>query len=239
MGTLRPRLRSAYRRPSPELDAVTTAVLIAIGDHLRLGPGYGMAELVDLHWRIGTALSPEGNSKMPYRSRRTKVLANLLSKAIGKGYNTTVIFDARRLVRRYPRRGDLPRFVTWVELRPYIRLDPPPPQREPKQNAALLRPGLLELRRIIKRAVLAWKENWLERPCRHPSALLFSDNGVDVIVRIIQPKLRYIPIPEFDEQGKTVFEVRWGERPVIRCLHRHRRHSQINVRDLRRCILDP
>lgn len=238
MGTLRPRSRSAYRRPSPELDAVTTAAMTAIADHLRLGPGYGMAALVDLRWRIGTALSPEGKTKMPYRSMRTKVLAERLGEALGKGYNSTVIFDARRLVRRYPKRSDLPRFATWAELRPFIRQVPP--RRRHKQNAALQRPGLLELRRLVKRAVLIWSdEHWLELPCRHPSALLFSDGDVDVVIRIIQPALRYIPIPAFDERGKTVIVVRWGERPVIRCQRQHRRHSQINVKDLRRCILDP
>lgn len=238
MGTLRPRSRSAYRRPSPELDAVTIAAMTAIADHLRLGPGYGMAALVDLRWRIGTALSPEGKTKMPYRSMRTRILAERLGDALGKGYNSTVIFDARRLVRRYPKRGDLPRFATWAELRPFIRQVPP--RRQPKQNAALRRPGLLELRRLVKRAVLIWtREIWLELPCQHPSALLFSAGGVDVVVRIIQPALRYMPIPALDEQGKTVLEVRWGVRPVIRCLRRHRRHSHLNVKDLRRHILDP
>lgn len=238
MGTLRPRPRSAYRRPSPELDAITTAAMTAIADHLRLGPGYGMAALVDLRWRIGTALSPEGKTKMPYRSMRTRILAERLGEALGKGFNSTVIFDARRLVRRYPKRGDLPRFVTWVELRPFIRQVPP--RRQPKQNAALQHPGLLELRRLVKRAVLIWtKESWLELPCQHPSALQFSADGVDVVVRIIQPALRYMPIPALDEQGKTVLVVRWGVRPVIRCLRRHRRHSHLNVKDLRRHILDP
>jgi hypothetical protein len=44
----RPRPRPSYRRPSPELNAVTTAAMTAIADHFHLGPGFGMATLVDL-----------------------------------------------------------------------------------------------------------------------------------------------------------------------------------------------
>lgn len=233
----RPRPRQQGRRLYPELDKLTATAMKAIGDHLRIGPGYGMAGLIDLRWRIGNALSPEGKTRMPYKSVLTRALAERLSEALGKGFSSTMIFDARRFILAYPRRTDIPRFVMWSKLRPFVRKDPP--RGQPQETAGLRRPGLIELRRLAKRAIQLWKMNWLALPCQHPSALLYRDGKVIVMVRIIQPKLRYMPLPEVDDQASSVIEMRWSERPVIRCLKKHAEHSQINIKDLRRCILDP
>jgi len=212
--------------------------MVAIGDHLRLGPGFGMSAKVDLRWRIGAALTPVGKTRMPYKSVMTKFLADRLSQALGPGYSSTMLYDARRLHIRYPRRGNIPSFAMWTDLRRFIAKIPP--RGRPKQDAKLRRPGLIELRRLMRRAVQIWTEGrWLELPCKHPAALRFIDGDVVVVIRIIQPKLRYVPMPEVDDNAKTVIEMCWSDRPVIRCRHQHRLHSQINVKELRRIVVDP
>ncbi len=233
-----PRPRQPYRRPSPELDAITTAAMTAIGQHIQYGPGYGMAVLTDLRWRLGEALQSLCDKRMTYRGALTRTLAKRLTAALGQGYGETTIFVARRLVRRYSRRADIPRFVAWSTLRPFLYEEPP--LGEPEQAPVLRRPGLIELRRLVRRAVQLWAgKRWLELPCEHPSALLYRVGGVTVLVRIIHPKLRYLPLPLIDDQAKTVIEVRWGEQLAISCRRKHPKHSRIDLKELRGILLGP
>ncbi len=209
----------------------------AIGDHIRIGPGFGMSPQTDLRWRIGIALCPNGKMRMPYRGHLVRALAERLHKSLGRGYSATMLFDARRLVLKYPDRNAIPGCVAWSDLRPAIRRVPP--RLRPKRNAPLVNPGLIELRRLIQRAILAWDTRWVEQACQHPAALLYTDGTILVLVRIIQPKLRYMQLPEIESSADTVIELRWSDRPVIRCIQKHRGHSGINIKDLRRFILAP
>ncbi|MBN8523952.1 MAG: hypothetical protein J0M02_01320 [Planctomycetes bacterium] len=232
------RRRPLHRNLSPELKAMIVAALGAVGDHLRLGPGYGMTPEIDLRWRLGDAILPKGRTRMPYRRALSRSLAEHLAKYLGRGYNESMVFEALRLRATYPRREAIPRFTTWTDLRPCVA-NREPSRRSPKPRARLRHPGLIELRRILRRAIAAWAPDWIELPCRHPAALLFKDGDITILVRIIPLKQRYMPMPELDGTAQTVLELRWNDRAVIRCMRKHRRHAQINLKDLRRHVLDP
>lgn len=234
-----PRRRPLHRNLSPELKAKVVAALGAISNHLRIGPGYGMTPEIDLRWRLGDALMPDDSDRMPYGHKVVRALAGHLAKYLGKGYNESTIFEALRLRAAYRHRTDIPRFTTWTDLRPRIATRAPL-RRAPKRRATLRQPGLIELRRIVRRAIAIWQgDAWIELPCRHPAALLYRDGDVTILVRIILTRLGYMPMPELDDTAQTVLELRWNDRAVIRCTRKHRRHARIDIKDLRRHILEP
>lgn len=234
-----PRRRPSHRTLSPELKAKVVAALGAISDHLRIGPGYGMTPEIDLRWRLGDALMPEDNYRMPYGHNVVRALAGHLASYLGKGYNESTIFQALRLRAAYSSRAAIPRFVTWTDLRELIATRSPS-RRTPKQRIELRQPGLLELRGIVRRAIAIWHgDAWTERFCRHPAALLYRDGDIMLLVRIIMSASSFMPMVEIDDNAPTVIELLWSGRPAIRCLKRHRRHARINIKDLRSHILAP
>lgn len=138
--------------PRPPVDAMIAAAIVAVEEHGDIGPGFGISPGVDLHWRLGHALTAVVGNRMPYDTAGVTAVATALRKIYGKGFNRTVIFDSRRLYAACPRRTDLPRGLSWMKVR-RILCNGALCDDAFSRTTTTTRPCTAELRRLARRAM--------------------------------------------------------------------------------------
>lgn len=169
--------------PALSTQDLIAAAVTAVEQHLRIGPGLGIASGVDLRWRLGEALDAVAGARMPYYSAAVVAVAKALIPIYGLGFSTTVLFDSRRLFAVCPYRAKLPREMTWMQVRAMLQ-DRGKEFTPGRASGKTAKPCSQELRRLCRRTVALLAPTWVEVATDDPHRMLFWDLRGYVEIRL-------------------------------------------------------